>query len=170
MVWDKKQHSLALSVRPTGRMSWKCVYSCCGRPRWYQIGDAKAIGVAAAREIARDGHCGYLVGGGNRPRSLLGNSCTRLGQGRLVSNHSHRTTSVEQGNAKRRRGDCCGCGSRRIPNEGHDRSAEEAAFQPRPRPHAVEPEALDLSRCIEPAVASRCSARCIGHLFFSRSR
>lgn len=40
-----------LIVHPTGRKSWKAVYSRGGRPRWYHIG-TDAIGLAAARELA----------------------------------------------------------------------------------------------------------------------
>jgi integrase len=51
-VWDTYQRGLVLRVQPTGQKSWKAVYSHGGRPRWYHIGDASAIGVADARRIA----------------------------------------------------------------------------------------------------------------------
>jgi integrase len=51
-VWDTYQRGLALRVQPTGQRSWKAVYSRGGRPRWFHIGDASAIGVADARRIA----------------------------------------------------------------------------------------------------------------------
>ena len=51
-VWDQKQRGLAVAVQPTGRKSWKCVYAFRGRPRWYHIGDASAIGLSDARKLA----------------------------------------------------------------------------------------------------------------------
>jgi integrase len=51
--WDEKTEGLALSVRPSGSMSWKFIYAFHGRSRWYTIGDAKALGLAGARERAR---------------------------------------------------------------------------------------------------------------------
>jgi hypothetical protein len=32
LVWDAKQHGLALQVQPTGARAWKCIYSFRGRP------------------------------------------------------------------------------------------------------------------------------------------
>src|SRR5262245_14012874 len=43
LFWDIEQKGLALAVRPTGHKSYKAIYSYHGRPRWYHIGDAKAI-------------------------------------------------------------------------------------------------------------------------------
>src|SRR5438132_1015626 len=51
--WDKGMDGLALSVRPSGSMSWKFIYALRGRSRWYRIGDAKAWGLADARIEAR---------------------------------------------------------------------------------------------------------------------
>jgi integrase len=51
-VWDTYQRGLACRVQPTGQKSWKAVYSRGGRPRWYHIGDASAVGIADARRIA----------------------------------------------------------------------------------------------------------------------
>jgi integrase len=51
MWWDDKLRGLVLAVQPSGRKSWKAVYSH-GRPRWYHIGDAGAIGLADARKLA----------------------------------------------------------------------------------------------------------------------
>jgi integrase len=51
-VWDAYQRGLALRVQPTGQKSWKAVYSIGGRPRWYHVGDASAIGLTEARRIA----------------------------------------------------------------------------------------------------------------------
>jgi integrase len=52
LVWDAKQHGLALVVEPTGAKSWKAIYSFHGRPRWLNIGKANAIGLADARTLA----------------------------------------------------------------------------------------------------------------------
>src|SRR5262252_9450416 len=52
LVWDARQHGLALAVEPTGMRAWKCVYSFHGRPRWLHIGKASAIGLADARTLA----------------------------------------------------------------------------------------------------------------------
>jgi integrase len=52
VVWDEKQRGLALAVQPTGSKSWKVVYSCHGRPRWYNLGNANAIGLGDARRLA----------------------------------------------------------------------------------------------------------------------
>ena len=52
VVWDIHQRGLALQVQPTGHRSWKCIYSLRGRPRWYHIGDAAAVGLADARKLA----------------------------------------------------------------------------------------------------------------------
>ena len=54
MVWDEKQAGLAISVRPSGYLSWKCIYSFHGHPRWYTIGNARAIGLADARKLAEE--------------------------------------------------------------------------------------------------------------------
>jgi integrase len=52
LVWDAKQHGLALAVWPSGARSWKYIYRAAGRPRWLSIGNASAIGLADARRIA----------------------------------------------------------------------------------------------------------------------
>ena len=53
LVWDTDQKGLALSVQPSGHRSYKVIYSHHGRPRWYHIADANAIGLADARKHAR---------------------------------------------------------------------------------------------------------------------
>ena len=63
LVWDTKQSGLALRVRPTGARSWYCVYSRHGRPRWYRIGDANAIGLADARMLAGEAMLAVAKGG-----------------------------------------------------------------------------------------------------------
>lgn len=52
VVWDTQQRGLAVAVQPTGHRAWKCIYSLHGRPRWYSIGDAAAIGLSDARKLA----------------------------------------------------------------------------------------------------------------------
>jgi hypothetical protein len=52
LVWDTKQHGLALQVQPTGARVWKAIYSFHGRPRWLTIGKASAIGLSDARTFA----------------------------------------------------------------------------------------------------------------------
>ena len=49
-----KQLGLALRVQPTGGKSYYCVYSRHGRPRWYRIGNAGAIGLSDARTMAAE--------------------------------------------------------------------------------------------------------------------
>jgi len=51
-IWDTQQHGLVLRVRPTGKKSWYAVYSRHGRPRWFYLGDAGAIGLADTRRLA----------------------------------------------------------------------------------------------------------------------
>jgi integrase len=52
VIWDSHQHGLAIRVQPTGGKSFYVVYSRHGRPRWYRIGSANAIGLADARKHA----------------------------------------------------------------------------------------------------------------------
>jgi integrase len=52
LVWDTKQHGLALQVEPTGAKAWKCIYSRHGRPRWLNLGKASAVGLSNARVLA----------------------------------------------------------------------------------------------------------------------
>jgi integrase len=47
-VWDEKERGLVLRVHPTGKRSFKYVYSRRGRPRWYHLGD---VGLADARRM-----------------------------------------------------------------------------------------------------------------------
>jgi integrase len=54
LVWDAKQHGLALQQQPTGTKVWKAIYSYHGRPRWLTIGKASAIGLADARTLAAE--------------------------------------------------------------------------------------------------------------------
>lgn len=52
LVWDSRQHGLALQIQPTGHKAWKVIYSHRGRPRWYHLGNADAINVSGARKLA----------------------------------------------------------------------------------------------------------------------
>jgi integrase len=54
VVWDTEQRGLALQVEPTGHRSYKLIYRFGGRPRWYTIGAADALGLADARKIAAE--------------------------------------------------------------------------------------------------------------------
>jgi integrase len=65
LVWDAKQHGLALQVEPTGMRAWKCIYSFHGRPRWLHIGKASAIGLSDARKLAAEAM--LAVAKGNDP-------------------------------------------------------------------------------------------------------
>jgi hypothetical protein len=63
LVWDLKQSGLALRVRPTGARSWYVVYSRQSRPRWLRLGDAGAIGLADARQLAGEAMLQVARGG-----------------------------------------------------------------------------------------------------------
>jgi integrase len=53
VYWDTLQRGLALRVQPSGHTAWKCVYTIRRRgPRWYHIGDARALSLADARRLA----------------------------------------------------------------------------------------------------------------------
>jgi len=54
VVWDDRQHGLAIRVQPTGSKSWYVVYSLHNRVRWYHLGNANAIGLADARKLAAE--------------------------------------------------------------------------------------------------------------------
>jgi hypothetical protein len=54
LVWDADQKGLALQVRPSGHTSYKCIYRYRSRVRWFNIGDARAIGLADARTRAAE--------------------------------------------------------------------------------------------------------------------
>jgi integrase len=63
VVWDTRQQGLALRVRPTGARSWKVIYSRHGRSRWLHLGDANAIGLADARQLAAEAMLAVARGG-----------------------------------------------------------------------------------------------------------
>ena len=54
LVWDSDQKGLALQVQPSGFRAFKLIYRHQGRSRWFNIGDAKAIGLADARTKAAE--------------------------------------------------------------------------------------------------------------------
>jgi integrase len=54
LIWDTLQRGLAIRVQPTGARAWKVIYSRHGRPRWLHLGDAGAIGLADARQLAQE--------------------------------------------------------------------------------------------------------------------
>jgi hypothetical protein len=67
LVWDDYQRGLAVSVQPTGRKSWKVIYPFHGRPRWYNLGPADAIGLQDARKLA--GRIMFAVAEGKDPQA-----------------------------------------------------------------------------------------------------
>jgi integrase len=54
LVWDTYQRGLAVRVQPKGTKFWKVIYSRGGRPRWLTIGDACAICLSDARQMAAE--------------------------------------------------------------------------------------------------------------------
>ena len=52
-------------MQPTGHKTWKVIYSLHGRPRWYSLGAADAIGLADARKLA--GRVMFQVAEGKDP-------------------------------------------------------------------------------------------------------
>jgi integrase len=54
MIWDTQRGGLGLRVEPTGHRAFKVVYRHHGRPRWYHLGAADAIGLAEARKLTGD--------------------------------------------------------------------------------------------------------------------
>ena len=60
VVWDEYQRGLAIAVQPTGHKAWKAIYSFHGRPRWFHIGDAAAIGLSDARKLANPACLGLM--------------------------------------------------------------------------------------------------------------
>ncbi len=63
LVWDTKQQGLVLRVRPTGARAWKAIYNRHGRTRWLHLGDANAIGLADARQLAAEAMLAVARGG-----------------------------------------------------------------------------------------------------------
>jgi integrase len=67
LVWDSHQRGLAVRVETTGRKSYKVIYPHHGRPRWYSIGAADAIGLQDARKLA--GRIMFAVAEGKDPQA-----------------------------------------------------------------------------------------------------
>src|SRR5215475_14992092 len=68
VYWDTLQRGLALAVQPSGHRAYKCVYTIRGRgPRWYSLGDARAITLADARKLASKAM--YQVAEGRDPHA-----------------------------------------------------------------------------------------------------
>jgi hypothetical protein len=53
VYWNTLQRGLALAVQPSGHRAWKCVYTIRRRgPRWYHLGNTRALSLADARRLA----------------------------------------------------------------------------------------------------------------------
>ena len=63
IIWDTKQHGLALAVRPTGGKTFYCIYSRRGRPRWHWLADARDVGLADARVMCAEAMLAVAKGG-----------------------------------------------------------------------------------------------------------
>ena len=91
VVWDTLQRGLALRVQPTGHLAWKCVYTIRGRgPRWYHLGDARAISLTDARRLASK--IMYQVAEGGDPHgdrlALRGRGSFEQVAGRYLEEHA----------------------------------------------------------------------------------
>jgi len=53
-VWDEVQRGLVLRVQRSGFKSYKAVYRFHRRPRWFTIGDARAITLSDARRLTAE--------------------------------------------------------------------------------------------------------------------
>jgi integrase len=49
LTWDARVRGLCVATEPTGRRTWKFMYSYRSRTRWFTIGDADAISISDAR-------------------------------------------------------------------------------------------------------------------------
>src|SRR6476661_7239664 len=52
-IWDTGVPGLVLRIQPSGHRAFKVVYRRNGRPCWYDLGEAKKIGLEAARDRAK---------------------------------------------------------------------------------------------------------------------
>src|SRR6516165_6662111 len=68
LIWDTQQRGLALRVQPTGSKSWVTVYSRRGRPRWLYLGNADAVALSDARNLAAEAMLAVAKGGGSGRR------------------------------------------------------------------------------------------------------
>jgi integrase len=67
LVWDTRQHGLALRVQPTGRKSWQVIYSRHGRPRWMTLGRADSGGIPLSDARTMAGEVMLAVAKGDDP-------------------------------------------------------------------------------------------------------
>jgi len=93
VYWDTLQRGLALTVQPSGHLAWKCVYTIRGRgPRWYHMGNARAITLSNARKLAS--RIFYQVAEGADPHAdrlaLRGRGSFELLAKRYVEEHARK--------------------------------------------------------------------------------
>jgi hypothetical protein len=65
LTWDTHTRGLVLAVQPSGARSFKFIYSCRGRLRFYHVADADALPLSDARKKVRA--LRVLVDGGTDP-------------------------------------------------------------------------------------------------------
>src|SRR5262249_43809344 len=63
LIWDTRQHGLALRIQPSGSRAYVAIYSRQGRPRWLHLGNANAIGLREARQLAAEAMLAVARGG-----------------------------------------------------------------------------------------------------------
>src|SRR5262245_15125513 len=91
VIWDTLQRGLVLAVQPSGHLAWKCVYTIRGRgPRWYHLGNARAIPLVDARRMA--GKVMVAVAEGKDPHAdrlaLRGRGSFEQVAGRYLEEHA----------------------------------------------------------------------------------
>ena len=62
-TWDSEEPGLVLRIQPGGGRSFKVVYRRAGKPCWYHLGDARSIGLADARRLAKKVMLSAIEGG-----------------------------------------------------------------------------------------------------------
>src|SRR6516162_4542195 len=63
LVWDERQRGLALRVQPSASKSWVAIYSRRGRPRRLHLGNADAVALSDARNLAAEAMLAVAKGG-----------------------------------------------------------------------------------------------------------
>src|SRR6185369_16713984 len=99
LVWDTVQRGLALQVQPTGYKALKAIYRHHNRPRWYHLGAADGVGLAAARkrcaeimnDVMRD-----LDPQAERESARRASSFAQIAERYLNEDHKKRNKSWEQ--------------------------------------------------------------------------
>jgi len=99
LVWDTLQRGLALQVQPTGYKALKAIYRHHNRPRWYHLGAADGVGLAAARkrcaeimnDVMRD-----LDPQAERESARRASSFAQIAERYLNEDHKKRNKSWEQ--------------------------------------------------------------------------